>query len=66
MNVQVEQHNSQIQQSFAQRMDGAFSDMQRRVQQQGTKHHDMLSSYSQAVGESSYSCRTRTVKIWDK
>uniref|UniRef100_A0A671W8V6 Kinesin-like protein n=1 Tax=Sparus aurata TaxID=8175 RepID=A0A671W8V6_SPAAU len=45
----VEQHNSQIQQSFAQRMDGAFSDMQRRVQQQGTKHHDMLSSYSQAV-----------------
>uniref|UniRef100_A0A671W7P3 Kinesin family member 11 n=1 Tax=Sparus aurata TaxID=8175 RepID=A0A671W7P3_SPAAU len=48
----VEQHNSQIQQSFAQRMDGAFSDMQRRVQQQGTKHHDMLSSYSQAVGES--------------
>ncbi|KAM9345205.1 kinesin-like protein KIF11 [Symphorus nematophorus] len=45
----VEQHNSMIQQSFAQRMEGAFSNMQRCVQQQGTKHHDMLSSYSQAV-----------------
>uniref|UniRef100_A0A8C4HRJ3 Kinesin-like protein n=1 Tax=Dicentrarchus labrax TaxID=13489 RepID=A0A8C4HRJ3_DICLA len=43
----VEQHNTEIQQSFAERMDGAFSNMQHCVQQQGTKHHDMLSSYSQ-------------------
>ncbi|XP_044070559.1 kinesin-like protein KIF11 [Siniperca chuatsi] len=45
----VEQHNMQIQQSFSQRMEGAFSSMQRSVQQQGTKHHSMLSSYSQAI-----------------
>uniref|UniRef100_UPI0037E83C87 kinesin-like protein KIF11 n=1 Tax=Semicossyphus pulcher TaxID=241346 RepID=UPI0037E83C87 len=45
----VEQHNSHIQQSFAERMEGAFSDMQRCVQQQGAKHHDMLSGYSQAI-----------------
>ncbi|XP_070772081.1 kinesin-like protein KIF11 [Enoplosus armatus] len=45
----VEQHNSQIQQSFSQRMEGAFSNMQRSVQQQGTKHRNMLSSYSHAV-----------------
>uniref|UniRef100_A0A8C9Z4G6 Kinesin-like protein n=1 Tax=Sander lucioperca TaxID=283035 RepID=A0A8C9Z4G6_SANLU len=43
----VEQHNSQIQQSFSQRMEGALSNMQRCVQQHGDKHHDMLSSYSQ-------------------
>ncbi|XP_042357940.1 kinesin-like protein KIF11 [Plectropomus leopardus] len=45
----VEQHNSQIQQSFSERMEGAFSNMQRCVQQQGAKHHSMLSSYSQAI-----------------
>ncbi|XP_031164435.1 kinesin-like protein KIF11 [Sander lucioperca] len=45
----VEQHNSQIQQSFSQRMEGALSNMQRCVQQHGDKHHDMLSSYSQAI-----------------
>nr|XP_020482030.1 kinesin-like protein KIF11 isoform X1 [Labrus bergylta] len=45
----VEQHNNGIQQSFAQRMDGAFSNMQRCVQQQGAKHQDMLSSYSQSI-----------------
>lgn len=48
---QVEQHNRKVQQGFAQQMDGAFSSVQRCVQQQGTKHHDMLSSYSQAIGE---------------
>uniref|UniRef100_A0A8D0D5W9 Kinesin-like protein n=1 Tax=Sander lucioperca TaxID=283035 RepID=A0A8D0D5W9_SANLU len=47
--VSVEQHNSQIQQSFSQRMEGALSNMQRCVQQHGDKHHDMLSSYSQAI-----------------
>ncbi|KAK2921541.1 kinesin-like protein KIF11 isoform X1 [Channa argus] len=45
----VEQHNWQIQQSFAQRMAGAFSTMQRCVQEEGAKHQDMLSSYSQAI-----------------
>ncbi|KAK2824688.1 hypothetical protein Q5P01_021863 [Channa striata] len=45
----VEQHNTQIQQSFAQQMEGAFSTMQRCVQQQGAKHQDMLSSYSQTI-----------------
>uniref|UniRef100_A0A3B4YM42 Kinesin-like protein n=1 Tax=Seriola lalandi dorsalis TaxID=1841481 RepID=A0A3B4YM42_SERLL len=35
---------------FAQRMEGAFSGVQRCVQQQGIKHRDMLSSYSQAIG----------------
>ncbi|XP_060896368.1 kinesin-like protein KIF11 isoform X2 [Labrus mixtus] len=45
----VEQHNNGIQQSFAQRMDGAFSNVQRCVQQQGAKHQDMLSSYSQSI-----------------
>ncbi|KAM6915913.1 kinesin-like protein KIF11 [Xenentodon cancila] len=46
---QVEQHNIQMQQSFAQRMEGAFSSMQRCVQQHRVKHHDMLSSYSKAI-----------------
>ncbi|XP_045921769.1 kinesin-like protein KIF11 [Micropterus dolomieu] len=45
----VEQHNSQIQQTFSERMEGAFSDLQRNVQQHGAKHRDVLSSYSQAV-----------------
>ncbi|XP_041644620.1 kinesin-like protein KIF11 isoform X2 [Cheilinus undulatus] len=45
----VEQHNNDIQLSFAQRMDGAFSNMQCCIQKQGAKHHDMLSSYSQAI-----------------
>lgn len=45
----VEQHNTQIQQSFSQRMDGAFSRMQRCVQQQGTRQHDVLSGYSHAI-----------------
>ncbi|XP_037637702.1 kinesin-like protein KIF11 [Sebastes umbrosus] len=47
----VEQHNSEIQQSFSQRMEGALGNMQRCVQQQGAKHHDMLSSYSRAVDD---------------
>ncbi|XP_044228076.1 kinesin-like protein KIF11 isoform X1 [Thunnus albacares] len=46
---EVEQHNRQIQQGFAERMEGAFSSMQRCVEQQGSKHHDMLSSYTQAI-----------------
>ncbi|XP_034537702.1 kinesin-like protein KIF11 [Notolabrus celidotus] len=45
----VERHNTEIQESFAERMEGALGNMQRCVQQQGLKHHDMLSSYSQAI-----------------
>ncbi|KAM3862858.1 kinesin-like protein KIF11 [Diretmus argenteus] len=45
----VEHHNSRIQQSFSQRMEGVFGAMQQCVQQQGSKHDEMLSSYSQAV-----------------
>ncbi|XP_034754345.1 kinesin-like protein KIF11 [Etheostoma cragini] len=45
----VEQHNSEIQQSFSQRMEGALSSMQRCIQQHGDQHHRMLSSYSQAI-----------------
>uniref|UniRef100_A0A8C3ASG9 Kinesin-like protein n=1 Tax=Cyclopterus lumpus TaxID=8103 RepID=A0A8C3ASG9_CYCLU len=47
----VEQHNSEIQQSFSQRMEGALGNMQRCVRQQGAAHHDMLSGYSQDIGE---------------
>ncbi|KAM6922167.1 kinesin-like protein KIF11 [Lycodopsis pacificus] len=46
---EVEQHNSEIQQSFSQRMEGALGSMQRCVQQQGAQHHNMLSGYSQAI-----------------
>lgn len=49
--VQVEQHNSHVQQTFAQRVDAAFSNMQRHVQQQESRHRRMLSSYTQAAGE---------------
>ncbi|KAK1905957.1 Kinesin-like protein KIF11 [Dissostichus eleginoides] len=45
----VEQHNSEIQQSFSQRMEGAFSSMQRCVQEHGEKQQHMLSGYSQAI-----------------
>ncbi|XP_041865820.1 kinesin-like protein KIF11 isoform X2 [Melanotaenia boesemani] len=47
--LKVEQHNVQIQQSFAGRMDDAFSSMQRCVQEHADKHHLMLSSYSQHI-----------------
>uniref|UniRef100_A0A8P4KD72 Kinesin-like protein n=1 Tax=Dicentrarchus labrax TaxID=13489 RepID=A0A8P4KD72_DICLA len=60
--LSVEQHNTEIQQSFAERMDGAFSNMQHCVQQQGTKHHDMLSSYSQNV-EMHCTEQLRTAKV---
>lgn len=48
----MEQHNREIQQSFAQRVDGSFRDVQRCIQQHGDKQRHMLSSYSQAVGKS--------------
>ncbi|MEQ2157871.1 hypothetical protein GOODEAATRI_006296, partial [Goodea atripinnis] len=57
----VEQHNMQIQQSFSQRIDGAFSDMQRCIQHHGAKHSDMLCSYSQTIGRwTSMFCCTET------
>ncbi|XP_023818936.1 kinesin-like protein KIF11 isoform X2 [Oryzias latipes] len=46
---QVEQHNLQMQQSFAQKMDGAFSSMQLCVEEHRAKHSRMLSSCSQAI-----------------
>lgn len=49
--LQVEQHNQEVQQSFQERIAEAFGSMQRCVQLQGSKQHDMLSSYTQAVGE---------------
>lgn len=48
----MEEHNREIQQSFAQRMDGSFRDVQHCIQQHGDKQRHMLSSYSQAVGKS--------------
>ncbi|XP_029376921.1 kinesin-like protein KIF11 isoform X2 [Echeneis naucrates] len=45
----VEKHNKQIQQSYSQRMEGMLDNMQRCVQEHGTKHRDMLSGYSQAI-----------------
>lgn len=51
IDLQVEQHNTQVQHGFIQRMDGAFSSMQSCVQQQETQHRSILSKYSQAVGE---------------
>ncbi|KAM4730443.1 LOW QUALITY PROTEIN: kinesin-like protein KIF11 [Anableps anableps] len=45
----VEQLNVQVQQSFSQRMDGAFSSMQRCVQQHAAAHARMLGSYAQTV-----------------
>uniref|UniRef100_A0AAX7SDE9 Kinesin-like protein n=1 Tax=Astatotilapia calliptera TaxID=8154 RepID=A0AAX7SDE9_ASTCA len=52
LTLQVEEHNREMQQSFAQRMDGSFRDVQRCIQQHGDKQRHMLSSYSQAVGKS--------------
>uniref|UniRef100_A0A669EVP2 Kinesin-like protein n=1 Tax=Oreochromis niloticus TaxID=8128 RepID=A0A669EVP2_ORENI len=46
------EHNREIQQSFAQQMEGSFRDVQRCIQQHGDKQRHMLSSYSQAVGKS--------------
>lgn len=51
LQLQVEQHNREIQRSFAERMDEAFGSMQHCLQQHGTRHKDMLSSYSQAIGK---------------
>nr|XP_015832172.2 kinesin-like protein KIF11 isoform X2 [Nothobranchius furzeri] len=45
----VENHNKEMQQSFAERMDGALSSMQRCVHRHGAKHNELLSSCSQAV-----------------
>ncbi|XP_008428684.1 kinesin-like protein KIF11 isoform X2 [Poecilia reticulata] len=47
--TQVEQHNMQMQQSFSQRMDGAFSSMQRGVQQHGAAQAAVLTGYAHAV-----------------
>ncbi|CAL9688318.1 unnamed protein product [Knipowitschia caucasica] len=45
----VEQHNQQMKQSFSQRMEGAFSQIQLCVQQQSSKQQEMLSSCSRTI-----------------
>uniref|UniRef100_A0A4W5P3X9 Kinesin-like protein n=1 Tax=Hucho hucho TaxID=62062 RepID=A0A4W5P3X9_9TELE len=46
----VEEHNSEIQISFADHMDTMFSQMQNSVEDQRTKHQSMLDSYKTSVG----------------
>ncbi|XP_027881820.1 kinesin-like protein KIF11, partial [Xiphophorus couchianus] len=47
--TKVEQHNMQMQQSFSQKMDGAFSSLQRSVQHYGAAHDRMLTGYIHTV-----------------
>uniref|UniRef100_A0A8C8H9D7 Kinesin-like protein n=1 Tax=Oncorhynchus tshawytscha TaxID=74940 RepID=A0A8C8H9D7_ONCTS len=47
----VEEHNSEIQMSFADCMDAMFSQMQKSVEDQHSKHQGMLDSYKTSVGE---------------
>uniref|UniRef100_A0A4W5PR24 Kinesin-like protein n=1 Tax=Hucho hucho TaxID=62062 RepID=A0A4W5PR24_9TELE len=47
----VEEHNSEIQMSFAECMDAMFSQMQNSVEDQHSKHQGMLDSYKTSVGE---------------
>ncbi|KAM6956574.1 kinesin-like protein KIF11 [Aplochiton taeniatus] len=46
---EVERHNSQIQMSFAEHMEAAFSTMQSCVSIQGSRHNAMLDSYTYSV-----------------
>ncbi|XP_059215984.1 kinesin-like protein KIF11 isoform X2 [Centropristis striata] len=45
----VEQHNSCVQQSFSGRMDGAFSDLQLRLQQHGEQQRSLLTGCRDAL-----------------
>uniref|UniRef100_A0A4W5PPC1 Kinesin family member 11 n=1 Tax=Hucho hucho TaxID=62062 RepID=A0A4W5PPC1_9TELE len=45
----VEEHNSEIQMSFAECMDAMFSQMQNSVEDQHSKHQGMLDSYKTSV-----------------
>lgn len=47
----VEQRNQQILESFGQRMDGAFGQIQTRIEQQSSQHQVMLSSYSRTIDD---------------
>uniref|UniRef100_A0A673ZT42 Kinesin family member 11 n=1 Tax=Salmo trutta TaxID=8032 RepID=A0A673ZT42_SALTR len=47
----VEEHNSEIQMSFAGCMDAMFSQMQNSVEDHHSKHQGMLDSYKTSVGE---------------
>lgn len=51
--AQVEQYNSHVQSSFAQRMDVAFADLQQRLQQQEGSQRHLLAGYTRAVGQNS-------------
>uniref|UniRef100_A0A6Q2XL84 Kinesin-like protein n=1 Tax=Esox lucius TaxID=8010 RepID=A0A6Q2XL84_ESOLU len=48
---QVEEHNSEIQMTFAERMDAVFSQMQNSTEQQFIRQKSMLDSYRASVGE---------------
>uniref|UniRef100_A0A8C7U6J8 Kinesin-like protein n=1 Tax=Oncorhynchus mykiss TaxID=8022 RepID=A0A8C7U6J8_ONCMY len=52
----VEVHNSEIQMSFADCMDAMFSQMQKSVEDQHSKHQGMLDSYKTSVGEKLEMC----------
>ncbi|XP_053731964.1 kinesin-like protein KIF11 [Synchiropus splendidus] len=57
----VEQHNQQMQQSFAQRMEGSLGSIQQSVQLQGSHFHRTIHSYSQTV-DALLSLNTAAVK----
>lgn len=47
----VEQHNAEVQQDFAGRMQADFNQMQKSIEEQSARHQGMLSLYSGSVGE---------------
>lgn len=46
---QVEQHNSTVQQSFAQHMEASYSQMQRSLQQQSSTQHSFMDFFTNTV-----------------
>ena len=54
---QVEQHNNDIQMSFSQRMELTFSQMQRSLPDQGSRHQGMLDHCTGSVGKRRISIR---------
>lgn len=47
----VELHNSEVQQSFAQSMENCYNSMQTTLQEQGNKHSAVIDYYRTSVGE---------------
>lgn len=52
---EVELHNGEVQQSFAQRMENCYNSMQTSLQEQSHKHAAMIDYYRSSVGKI---CRT--------